>query len=99
MKTSLATLVLLLVSSPAICQTTIALDTAQTFQTIEGWGHGGGIFSNLNYGLAMTDRATGDSLNYQYLDYIANDLGLTSSRMWEVGPCIDGTGIDVDGDC
>jgi hypothetical protein len=90
---------LLLVSNRAYCQVTITIDTTTTYQTIEGWGDGGGVFGNLNYGLAQTaGENIADTLNYQYLDYITGDLGLTGSRMWEVGPRIDGTGMD-NGDC
>ncbi len=46
----------------------------------------------------MLDPAVADPVNYQYLDYLADDLGLTGTRTWEVGPRIDGTGTD-DGDC
>ncbi|MDP4229315.1 MAG: T9SS type A sorting domain-containing protein [Bacteroidota bacterium] len=80
---------------PLSGQVTVTIDSSTHFQTIEGWGHGGGIFSNLRYTLDSTIR---DSYNFQYLDFIAHDLGLTGSRMWEVGPRIDGTGMD-NGDC
>jgi len=46
----------------------------------------------------MLDPSVAGPVNIQYLDYLANDLGLTGSRTWEVGPRIDGTGTD-DGDC
>jgi hypothetical protein len=46
----------------------------------------------------MLDATVADPVNYQYLDFLADDLGLTGTRTWEVGPRIDGTGTD-DGDC
>ena len=93
-------LILFLFVRTADAQVSVTIDTTAHFQTIEGWGHGGGIFSSLNYGLNKygIDASTSDSINFQYLDLIAHDLGLTGSRMWEVGPRIDGTGMD-NGDC
>lgn len=85
----------LFIHGSACAQATISLDTTQKFQTIEGWGHGGDLFSGLNYELDSTIR---DSFNDQMLDYLIDDLGLTGSRIWEVGPRIDGTGMD-NGDC
>ena len=46
----------------------------------------------------MLDAAIADPVNYQYLDFLVDDLGLTGTRTWEVGPRIDGRGTD-DGDC
>jgi hypothetical protein len=46
----------------------------------------------------MLPPAVADPVNYQYLDYLLDDLGLTGTRTWEVGPRIDGTGNDH-GDC
>ena len=88
-------LTLAFISSVASAQVTVSIDTSTKFQTIEGWGHGGGIFSMLNYGLDSTIR---DPYNEQMLDYIIDELGLTGSRTWEIGPRIDGTPTD-DGDC
>ncbi len=76
----------------------VVIDSYQTFQTILGWGHGGGILGGTEGPSAMLDPAVADPVNYQYLDFLADDLGLTGSRTWEVGPRIDGTGTD-DGDC
>ena len=76
----------------------VVIDAAQTFQKIECWGHGGGFLGGTGGAAAMLSPALADPVNYQYLDYIADDLGLTGSRTWEVGPRIDGTGTD-DGDC
>lgn len=85
----------LLFITEAQAQVTITIDTTKTYQTIEGWGHGGDLFSNLNLTIG---GEIGDSINVQTLDVLANDLGLTGSRMWEVGARIDGTGMD-NGDC
>src|ERR1700690_220346 len=76
----------------------VVVDQYQTFQTIEGWGHGGGVLGGTQWTYSMLPQAVADPVNYQYLDYLADDLGLTGTRTWEVGPRIDGTGTD-DGDC
>jgi len=74
------------------------LDPAQTFQTIAGWGHGGGVLGGTGGAEFMLPPALADPVNYQYLDFLTDDLGLTGTRTWEVGARIDGTGTD-DGDC
>ncbi len=76
----------------------VVIEPAQTFQTIEGWGHGGGVLGGTAGAASMLDPAIADPVNLQYLDYLTDDLGLTGTRTWEVGPRIDGTGTD-DGDC
>lgn len=96
MKSKLLLLILLTFTGSSLhAQVSITIDPNVKLQTIEGWGHGGGIFFNLNYGV---DPLIRDSMNFQYLNYITHDLGLTGSRTWEVGPRIDGTGMD-NGDC
>jgi hypothetical protein len=76
----------------------VVLDPTQTYQTIAGWGHGGGVLGGTGGPSSMLAPAVADPVNYQYLDYLLDDLGLTGSRTWEVGPRIDGTGMDH-GDC
>ena len=76
----------------------MVIEPAQTFQTIAGWGHGGGVLGGTANAEAMLPQALADPVNYQYLNYLTDDLGLTGTRTWEVGPRIDGTGTD-DGDC
>jgi len=76
----------------------VVVNPAQTFQTIEGWGHGGGILGGTYLADALLGPAIADPVNHQYLDYLVDDLGLTGSRTWEVGPRVDGTGNDH-GDC
>src|SRR5579862_6105961 len=76
----------------------IVIDPAQTFQTIAGWGHGGGVLGGTGGAEFMLPQALADPVNFQYLDFLTDDLGLTGTRTWEVGPRIDGTGTD-DGDC
>ena len=76
----------------------VVVDPAQTFQTISGWGHGGGVLGGTAGAASMLAAALADPVNYQYLDFLVDDLGLTGTRTWEVGPRIDGTGTD-DGDC
>jgi hypothetical protein len=88
-------LLLFLISARLFSQDTVTINTSTQYQTIEGWGHGGGIFSMLNYG---SDTVFNNPMNKQMLDYLIDDLGLTGSRTWEVGPRIDGTGTD-DGNC
>jgi Putative Ig domain len=76
----------------------IVVDRAQTFQTIEGWGHGGGVLGGTGGASSMLPASLADPVNRQYLDFLTDDLGLTGSRTWEVGPRVDGTGMDH-GDC
>jgi hypothetical protein len=76
----------------------VVIDPAQTFQTIAGWGHGGGVLGGTGGASSMLAQSLADPVNYQYLDFLVDDLGLTGTRTWEVGPRIDGTGTD-DGDC
>ena len=76
----------------------VVIDRAQTFQTINGWGHGGGVLGGTAGASAMLPVAVADPVNRQYLEWGTDDLGLTGSRTWEVGPRIDGTGMDH-GDC
>jgi hypothetical protein len=76
----------------------VVIDQAQRFQTIRGWGHGGGVLGGTGGAESMLSAAVADPVNYQYLDYLVDDLGLTGTRTWEVGPRIDGTGNDH-GDC
>src|SRR5476651_1574891 len=90
--------VLLWVLSFPLHAADVVLDPSQTFQTIVGWGHGGGILGGTGWPSAMLDPAVADPVNYQYLDYLIDDTGLTGSRTWEVGPRVDGTGMDH-GDC
>src|SRR5579863_7945066 len=70
----------------------VVVDSSRTFQTIVGWGDGGGFYNGITGG--MVDPSVAVQINYQYLDYLADDLGLTGTRVWEVGPRIDGTGMD-----
>jgi hypothetical protein len=76
----------------------IVVDRAQTFQTITGWGHGGGVLGGTAGADEMLPASVAGPVNRQYLDFLTDDLGLTGSRTWEVGPRIDGTGMDH-GDC
>ena len=69
----------------------VVVDSAQTFQTIAGWGHGGGILGGVGGPHYMLGPATADAVNYQYMDYLLDDYGLIGTRTWEVGPRIDGT--------
>ena len=76
----------------------VVIDRAQNFQTITGWGHGGGVLGGTGGAESMLPPSLADPVNYQYLDFITGELGLTGTRTWEVGPRIDGTGMDH-GDC
>jgi hypothetical protein len=76
----------------------VVIDRAQTFQTIEGWGHGGDVLGGTTGAATMLSPSLADPVNHQYLDFVVDDLGLTGTRTWEVGPRIDGTGNDH-GDC
>jgi hypothetical protein len=79
-------------------QATVAVNSAIQYQTIEGWGHGGGVLGGTTGAFSMLDSSVANPVNYEYLDYLVNDLGLTGSRLTEVGPRTDGTGMD-NGDC
>src|SRR5438046_952695 len=76
----------------------VVIQQAQQFQTIARWGHGGGVLGGTGGAEAFLPQTLADPVNYQYLDYLTDDLGLTGTRTWEVGPRIDGTGTD-NGDC
>jgi hypothetical protein len=76
----------------------VVIDSSQTFQTIRGWGHGGGVLGGTQGPDILLDPSVAGTVDLLYLDYLADDLGLTGTRTWEVGPRIDGKGTD-DGDC
>src|SRR5258706_9780798 len=79
-------------------QDILMLDSNVTYQTVAGWGHGGGVLGHMQGTYMMIDTSVANPVNYQVLDYLVDDLGLTGTRTWEVGPRIDGTGNDH-GDC
>ncbi|MBA3829116.1 MAG: T9SS type A sorting domain-containing protein [Taibaiella sp.] len=81
-----------------IAQDSVSVNSSISYQTIEGWGHGGGILGFTGGAWSMLDSSIANPVNYQILDFVTDDLGLTGSRTWEVGPRVDGTGMD-DGDC
>ena len=95
-------LIIFLIASSAYfvanAQATITLNSSIHYQTIEGWGHGGGVLGGTGGAFSMLDSSVANPVNYEYLDYLVDELGLTGSRTWEVGPRTDGTGMD-DGDC
>jgi len=95
MKLLYTILVAFLITFGSIAQTTVTIDSTKKMQTIEGWGDGGGILGILNFTI---DTAIGNPLNKQTLDFLVDEYGLTGSRTWEVGPRIDGTGMD-NGNC
>ncbi len=83
----------------ANAQDTVAVNSTIQYQTIIGWGHGGGVLGGVGGPWAMIpDSSIANPINRQYLNYLVDDLGLTGSRTWEVGPRVDGTGMD-NGDC
>lgn len=99
MKIVIISIVLILIVGMQLnAQKSVTIDTTVKFQTIEGWGHGGDLFSNLGGFFALADTNYTHDLCLDYLDYIIDELGLTGSRIWEVGPRPDGTGMD-NGDC
>lgn len=98
MKYTFILILLLLAGGLLSAQDTITIDSTVHYQTIEGWGHGGGILGFTYTGISMVDTSIANPANFQLLDYLVDDLGLTGSRTWDVGPRIDGTGMD-NGDC
>lgn len=76
--------------TPVCAQVAVHLDSTVRYQTIQGWGHGS---ANLGVGWAAAEP-----MNYQYIDYLTDDWGLTGTRINEVGPRSDGAGND-NGDC
>lgn len=86
-----APLVALLFTAASLrAQVMVTIDTNTSYQTIQGWGHGS---ANLGCGWSPID-----SVNYDYVDFLADDWGLTGTRINEIGVRLDGTGIDH-GDC
>jgi hypothetical protein len=98
MRITLLTVLAVCVSLGVYAQDTLTLDSNITYQTITGWGHGGGVLGHMGGPYYMLDTTVGNPVNFQVLDYLTDDLGLTGSRTWEVGPRVDGTGMD-NGDC
>ena len=78
----------------------VVIQPSQTYQTIEGWGNGSGTLAEMQF--LTTYRLLGptiaDPVNHQLMDYLAGDLGLTGTRIQEMGSRVDGSGND-DGDC
>jgi hypothetical protein len=98
MKSKLLFILLFAFTIGAYAQDSVTVNSALQFQTIEGWGHGGGILGGTYVAHGMLDSTIAYPVNFQLLDYLVEDLGLTGSRTWEVGPRTDGTGND-NGDC
>ena len=87
-----------LIGWSAKAQDSVNINSLIQYQTITGWGHGGGILGGVYGPYGMLDSSIANPVNKEYLDYLVDDLGLTGSRTWEVGPRVDGTGMD-NGDC
>jgi hypothetical protein len=98
MKFVLACTLGLLLCSRASAQSTVTVDTTLRYQIIQGWGHGGSVFAGLGGFHTVPDTSFVGAVSRDYIDYVIDDLGLTGSRLWEIGPRIDGTGMDH-GDC
>ncbi len=84
------TLALVLCAGVAMGQVAVSIDTSVHYQTIEGWGHGSAF---LGAGFSPID-----SVNDQYIDFLADDWGLTGTRINEIGARLDGSAMDH-GDC
>ena len=80
MKALIIFFVLLLTGMIAKSQDTVSIDTTVNHQTIEGWGHGGGILGFVYLALDLLDTSVANPVNLQQLDYLVDDLGLTGSR-------------------
>lgn len=91
-------LLFIIVGLRSKAQDSVAVNPGIQHQTILGWGHGGGVLGGTGGAYSMIDSSVANPFNYEYLDYLVDDLGLTGSRTWEVGPRTDGTGMD-NGDC
>jgi hypothetical protein len=91
-------LVVLLVCAGCGRSANVTIQPSRTFQTIAGWGHGGGVVEGTSGASTFLPQSVANPVNYQYLDYLVGDLGLTGTRTPEVGPRIDGTAADQ-GDC
>jgi len=98
MRTGCFLFILLLWGTAVKAQDTIYIDTTVTYQTIEGWGHGGGILGFVYQAFDLLDTLVSNPVSLQQIDYLVDDLGLTGSRYPETGPRPDGTGMD-NGDC
>jgi len=75
----------------------VEIQPSRTFQTIAGWGHSGGVIGGTGASRFLPPSVA-TPVDYQYLDYLVDDLGLTGTRTPEVGPRLDGSGTDH-GDC
>ena len=99
MKKIIFTLIaIIFIYSATNAQDSVNVNSLVQYQTITGWGHGGGVLGGVGGPYSMLDSSIANPVNKEYLDYLVDDLGLTGSRTWEVGPRIDGTGMD-NGDC
>ncbi len=79
--------------------TDVAIDPSQTFQTIEGWGTSSDeLGGQCGVNVLQLGQAIADPVNRQIIDYLTDDLGLTGSRLAELGTRLDGSGNDH-GDC
>src|SRR5579864_5602734 len=84
------------VESASIQSTDVVIFPSQTFQTIEGWGNGAGelIGQQFQLNYYQLGKAIADPVNYQLIDFVADDLGMTGSRLTEVGTRSDQKGTD-----
>jgi hypothetical protein len=74
----------------------VVIFPSQTYQTIEGWGNGAGelIGGQLLANYFQLGKPIADPVNYQLIDFMADDLGLTGTRLLEVGTRSDQRGND-----
>ncbi len=75
--------------------TDVVIDRSQTFQTIEGWGSSSDeLGGQCGMNVLQLGQAIADPVNHQIIDYLTDDLGLTGSRLTELGTRVDGSGND-----
>ncbi len=77
----------------------VVVNPSQTFQTIEGWGSSGFAVSYPGYSYQLLGPTITDLFNVEIVDTLTYDLGLTGTRIYDIGTRTDGQGTDLNGNC